>query len=340
MHEPNPYQPTKLPKFSSEISSVFKTFRDGSENLKAQLESSKHIDNTIDDFINKQREIHKDNDYFKSLKKSIETMNLAAEQLQFTLTPLVAKYTDESPSSHFLPALINDTKQIDHVFIEPRFGVEDFYYHYHLFFPLNKKILDAEDPKTMIKEHWNIIYPELKSYAKYNLVRHFKPMYTVSRVYGWDGAWLAYSVAVEDKRDYWSLPLVETTYNGCQPFLAIKGGEFTILQNDKTENSQKKAMEACRRIKKRIEQNKNVQFEKGESIKVAPRWIAAHAISSNGKPVGSFKYFSEDFSSKIGPGSFNKKLETAQEVLNFMRKNTMGTPVYRFKDDDIGACQI
>lgn len=340
MHESNPAPPTKSPTFGSTVSSVFHTFRTGSGNLKSQLKSSKHIDDTIDEFLNKQHELYNNNDYFKSLTKSIKTMNLAAEQLQFTLTPLVAKYTSKSHENHFLPSIIEDIKEIDHVFVEPRFGVSDFYYHYHLYIPIPKNILNETSPKTLMKENWDLIDQELKCFAKHNLIRHFKPMYTISRVYGWEGSWLAYSVAVEDKRDYWSLPLVETTYNGCQPFLAVKEGEFTILQSDKTENSKRKAQEACQSIRERITQNKDVEFEKRESIKVAPKWIAAHAISSTGKPSGSFNQHYEDFSSKIGASSFNEKLDSAEEVLKFMKKNTMGKPFYRFKDEDIGNCQI
>lgn len=337
MDEPNPSPLTKSPTFGPNISSVFNTFQIGSGNLKTQLKTSKHIDDTIEDFLNKQHEIHKDSDYFRSLKKSIKTMNLAAEQLQFTLTPLVAKYTSESHDSHFLASIIEDSKEIDHIFIEPRFGVEDFYYHYHLYIPIPKDIMDGDSPTIFIDENWNLICEKLKSFPKVDLIRYFKPIYTISRVYGREGAWLAYSVAVEDKRDYWSLPLVETTYNGCQPFLAVREGEFTILQNDKTENSKKKAKEACHNIRARI---KDIEFEKRESIKVAPKWISAHAISSNGKPTGSYTHYYEDFSSKIGSGCFNEKLDSAEEVLNFMKKNTMAKPLYRFKDEDIGTCQI
>jgi len=337
MDEPTPK--IRSPKFGSDLSNIIKTFRDGSENLKAQLGSSKYIDETVEDFLDKQRKLYNDNNYYESLKKSIEIMNLAAEQVQLTLTPLVAKYTHESYESHFLPAVINDLKEINHVFIEPRFGVEDFYYHYYLYFPLGRSFLNAKDPKTLLKEHWNLIETELRSYKKYNLFRQFKPMYTISRVYGWEGAWLSYSVVVEDKRDYWSLPLVETTYNGCQPFLAVKGGEFTILQNDKTQNSEKKAIQACRNIHERVCQSKNVDFEMRKSIKVDPMWIAAHAISS-GAPLSTFKQYADDFGSKIGSGSFNEKLETTQEILNFMKKSVMGTPVYIFKDEEIGTSKL
>lgn len=331
---------TKSPKFGPKISNIFRTFKNGTENLKTQLRSSKHIDETVDEFIQKQYQMHKNSDYINSLVKSIKIMNLASEQLLFTLTPVVAKYNDKSYESHFLPSVIDEISEIDHIFVEPKFGVEYFYYNYHLYIPIPKDILSLESPRRFIEENWYLIYPELRNYAQLNLIKQFEPLYITSRVYGWEGAWLSYSVTVVDKGDFWSLPLVRTTYNGYQPFLGIKEGEFTLLENDKTQNSETRAQIALQEIKSRITQNENIELEQRESIGVAPNWITAHAISSNEKLGSPFNHYYEDFSSKIGSGSFNENLNSAEEVLSFMKKDTMGKPIYRFKDEEIRNCRI
>ena len=81
-----------------------------------------------------------------------------------------------------------------------------------------------------------MVSENIPKYFKNHLLKELEPLYTVGRVYGWEGSWLAYSVTVIDKKNvFWSLPLVKSPYNGAQPFLVLKEGEFTILENDETE---------------------------------------------------------------------------------------------------------
>jgi hypothetical protein len=331
----------KSPKFGPSFSNILKVFDDSSSLLNNQLKSSQPINKFIDDFINHQYEKNKNSDYYNELLRYIETMNLAAEELWFTLTPLVARYNQKSYENHLLPSLIGDDKEFDHVFIVPKIGVEGFYYNYYLYIPIPKDLLINTSPKILVKEHWNLIKQKLEIFSKIAFIKNFEPKCIIPRVYGWEGAWIGYTVSVlDDGLGYWSLPLVKTPYNGCQPFLAIKEGEFAIMQDDQSENCHKKTKDACAKIKLRIKQKQDVEFETKKSIEVAPKWITAHAINSNPKPMSSLSQPYEDFSSKICSSSLKKDLNSTEKILDFMKKSTMGKPVYIFEEDDIGDNRI
>jgi len=327
-------EPSKSPHFGQNVRSIFKIFNKNTDDLKLLLEKTPELDDIISEFTSKE------SNQYTSLQKSIEMMKLASKERRFTLTPLIAKYNVEYDDEHQLHKLLTEEKEIDHVFVNPISGLEDFYYHYILYIPIPIDILKIEEPKMLLKEHWNIILDGTPKKFRTKIIKEFEPLYIIGRVYGWDGAWLAYSVTVIDNQKFWSLPLVKSPYNGTQPFLGVKKGEFAILQNDETEISRRKAKYAYNKIEQRAEKIDSIEFEHGKSIEVDPEWIITHNVYSDQFEEYDLKNSSRDFGAKLGTASIEEGFSNSKDVLEFMKKEIMGKPLYEFSQDEIRRYRI
>jgi hypothetical protein len=147
----------------------------------------------------------------------------------------------------------------------------------------------------------------------------------MGRVYGWEGAWLTYSVTVADKGEFWSLPLVDTPYNGTQPFLAIKEGEIAILTTDENETSKESLFNSINEIEKRTTKNRDVYFK---------------VCNSDNKKIQYFDNQTEDLGSKLSSGSINQYLNDPHDVLTYMKNEIMGKPSYIFSQTETRPISI
>lgn len=327
--------PLKPLDFSPNVKKLFKRFDIATNQLKSILESSAGIEDIVSEFTNNSSGIA------NSYNKAIEIMKLASQERKFTLTPLIAKYSKNrhSEEQHQLYTLLTEKNDIDHTFVNPISGAEGIYYHYLLYVPIPKDILEIDDPKKLLKEHWDLVSENIPKYFKNHLLKELEPLYTVGRVYGWDGAWLAYSATVIDKNNiFWSLPLVKSPFNGAQPFLVLKEGEFTILENDETEICKLKAKRTLDKIKERVKHNQSIDYKTEKHIEVVPEWIFAYNTNSNKNKTGNLINSSHDFGTHLGPASIesNKEISDSIKLLEFMKKDIIGCPLYEFTHEEIG----
>lgn len=308
------------PRFKSNPSGMLKRFREQSENLKT-IFAATEIEETVDKFIENN----------PTISKLIETMRISAKGRTFTLTPLVAKYSEESENInvHQMYRLLHDERSINHVFAQPIDACEGVYYHYELYIPIPIDIV-FDTPEKLLKDHWELVHQNTPKEFE-ELVYRFEPRYTIGRVYGWEGSWMAYSAVIKDTRAFWSKPLTEAPYRGTDPFLVLPKGEFAILENDGTGRSIEKVKYVVSEIEKRIEDNDTINFDDKRTIEVTPEWIAAHMASTivtnrnHVLGIGSSKDFGEHMASAT-----LEKLPTSDDVLEFMKKNVMGAPMYEF----------
>jgi hypothetical protein len=322
------------PNFSPDPEKIFKDVRKNTDNLKQLLEKKTgELDEVITEFVEHSP------GYQDFLNKLINRMKLASTQNKFTLTPLIAKYNEVSYKDHSLHEIISSDREIDHVFIKPVNGCEGFYYHYILYIPVPRDLLNGS-PKELISGHWNLINDGLKDFENKSTIKEFVAKDLISRVYGSEGSWIAYSVSVVDKCNLWSLPLVDTPYNGSQPFLGLKKGEFSILESDETPACKLSSQTALNKIKRRVNKKENIHFHHSESIDVTPEWIFAHGVRLNNFGGNFFEASTRDFGEKLGPSSMENDLNDPKKILEYMKSEIMGKPVYKFTGEDIGKCKI
>lgn len=310
------------PKFKQDIDSIFKQFEKESDNLGKILSDTTDIEEFVYNFI-------KNN---PTIGKMIETMRLSVAGRTFTLTPLIAKYSEESKdiNIHQIYHLLrNAEKSINHVFVQPIDAFEGLYYHYELYVPIPED-MKSNSPNKLLKEHWELVRQNIPNEFE-DLIYQFEPRYTIGRVYGWESSWLVYSVVVRDIKVFWSTPLTEAPFRGTDPFLLLPKGEFAILENDGTDNSIAKIKHVKDRISDRVIGNDTVNFQQGKTIEVTPEWIAAHMASTleTKKEHVIEKGPAKDFGEHIASASI-EELTTSEEVLEFMKKDVMGPPMYEF----------
>lgn len=318
------------PKFRPEISRMFRQFETQSDNLRNIFADTTDIEEIVDKFV-------KNN---PAIGKMIETMRLSAAGRTFTLTPLITKYSEESEDidMHQVYHLLrNNERSIDHVFVQPIDALEGLYYHYELYIPIPED-MKPNTPEKLLKEHWGLVQQNIPDEFK-KLVYQFEPRYTIGRVYGWDGSWLAYSVVMEDAKAFWSTPLTEAPFCGTDPFLLLPKGEFAILENDGTDKSIAKIKYVRDRIDDRIIGNDTIKFQHGKTIEVKPEWIAAHMASTLETKklieIGPTKDVGEHVASAA-----IEKLPTGEDLLEFMKKNVMGPPMHEFDHEIIRKNRI
>jgi len=308
------------PRFKSNPRVILKQFGKQSANLKT-IFAATEIEETVDRFIENN----------PTISKLIETMRISAKGRTFTLTPLVAEYSEKSENIdiHQMYRLLHDERSINHVFAQPIDACEGVYYHYELYIPIPRDMI-FDTPEKLLKEHWELVHQNTPDKFK-ELIYKFEPHYTIGRVYGWDGSWMAYSAIIGAPDKFWSVPLTEAPYRGTDPFLVLPKGEFTILENDGTNRSAERAEYVVSEIKKRTDDDNTINFDDKRTIEVTPEWIAAHmastlAINRNHVlEIGPSKGFGEHVASAT-----IEKLPTSDDVLEFMKKDVMGPPMYEF----------
>jgi hypothetical protein len=143
-HEADP-----IPKFGTNPMKIVKLFNSNTEKLNSILKSSYKISDIIKNFTKQ------DSSYLEYLRKTL-MVKLPSEERKFVLTPIVARYNDLSNEVHQLQTIIEENKEINHIFVNPIAGVEGFFYNYLLYIPIPKDLL-INEPKNLLKEHWNLI---------------------------------------------------------------------------------------------------------------------------------------------------------------------------------------
>jgi len=310
------------PNFPLNVGSIFKQFGKQSNDLRKVFADTTTIEETVKNVIENN----------PTVSKMIEAMRLSAAERTFTLTPLLAKYSEESEdiNIHQIYRLLhNNERTIDHVFVQPIDALEGLYYHYELYIPIPEDI-GSSTPDELLKEHWGLVHQNMPDEFN-DLVYQFEPRYTIERVYGWEGSWLAYSVIVKDVKAFWSTPLKDAPFRGTDPFLLLPKGEFAILETDGTDESVEKIKYVKQRIDNRIMGNPTIEFKHGETIEVTPEWIAAHMESTlqTKKEHAIEMDATRDFGEHIASATIDR-LHNVEDVVKFMKEDVMGPPIWKF----------
>lgn len=365
--------------FEQDPKLIFRRFDSNANKLQDLLSKCSNLDEIVNEFINETSPISKilrsefekfSNDEYKKsfsdeFKRSVEMRRLSAANRKFTLTPVIAKYTEESKDSHHLAKLVdNDT--IDHIFVDPISGVEGFHYQYYLYIPIPEFFTEEIDRSKWVFEHWQLVMESFYKFKNNNLLVELKPLYYMGRVYGWNGNWIAYSVTVRDTPDFWSLPIVDSFYNRVQPFLAVSQGEFVVLENDETKRSKDSIKSIMERIFNRVKSSGNVFLkdnkwleitqnlnqtkkkfnnqadmlqalkDEGKSIEIAPELaLALNFMSDKSLQKVGFKLAS---ASLEDPKTIDS-MDTPTEILSYMQDDLM-KPTYRFSPNEIEKCKM
>jgi hypothetical protein len=339
-------EPPETPSFYRSPEKLINTFNSNLEQLKTVLENANNLEAIVDGLLDEHG-----SPFYESLQRALRIMRFADRTRRFTLKPLVAQYNEGSEDHHQLFAILTqEENEINHIFVNPISALDNVYYHYLLYIPVPKDIIRSSDTKTLIEDHWNLLFEDEPSkFEKKGVLKEFRPIYTIGRVYGWDGSWLAYSVTVldkEDKKDFWSLPLVDTPYNGSQPFVSVPEGEFAILEHDETETSVNSSNAALYKIKKRVDERIGVDFKEC-TIKVLPEIIAAYSgLNPEDISEVNWKNSSHELGSKIpsigisDPDKIAFELSDSPKVLEYLKKNIMGKPLVTFTPKEIGKHKI
>ena len=309
-------------RFRPDLSSIFKQFEKQSNDLRSIFADTTTIEETVKNFTENN----------PTISKMIEAMRLSVAERTFTLTPLLAKYSEESEdiNIHQVYRLLrNNERRIDHVFVQPIDALEGLYYHYELYIPIPED-MRSRTPDKLLQEHWGLVHQSIPDEFN-DLVYQFEPRYTIERVYGWEGSWLAYSVIVKDVKMFWSTPLKDAPFCGTDPFLLLPKGEFAILENDGTAESIEKITHVKERIDERSISNHTITFKRGETIEVTAEWIAAHMASTiQTKKEEVIKMdVTRDFGEHVASATIDQ-LPNVDDVLKFMKEDVMGTPEFKF----------
>lgn len=297
-------------------------FRKGAEEYSKTFLDISDIEKDVDTFISSNPKIG----------RLLRVQDLAAQRIHFELIPLVAKFSGELK---FIPHESKLVEEFSHVAIRPRDAVEGGYYHYELIIPIREDMLDLETEEELLKAHVSLIDGFIDQEFRKNVIE-LKPLDIVTRMYGWQGSWITYSISVKDDPDVvWSTPLVDAPYKDTQPYLAVKGGEFLILEDDRYKQSTRLLRDVRKRLIRRTEDYKDFQLKEHEMIRVNSEWVLAHAIKTGdisrsysfermetafGKSIPQLTIYDKDLK---GPDLINKMIEIMYE------------PTYRFDIENI-----
>jgi hypothetical protein len=134
---------------------------------------------------------------------------------------------------------------------------------------------------------------------------------------------------------------VESPYNGIQPFIALPRGEFVILEHDETDISKSKATNSLRCIDERVHSDRSITFEKSKSIEVAPEWLAITIKDAEHISGQDLHKTSKIFGGKLAHASIDDNCpDTAEKLIDFMKRETFGRPMHEFTAYEIGDCRI
>lgn len=261
-------------------------------------------------------------------EKQLRIKQLAAKEIKFELTPLIAQF---SASLKSMSHEITLAEELNHVALRPIDGVEGEYYHRDLYVPIPKDMLNLDSEEKLLKEHFDLIDCCIDKEFRQNILE-LKPLGIVTRMCGWDGSWVVYSYTTKDDPSViWSAPLVDSPYK-TQPFLALKGGEFVILEDDLHPERHSKVEDIKKRIEKRIQGIEGLELKARRAIPVDMEWVIAHAINTDAIFRGSLLEFAvRDLGEHIPDLMIHKETFKAEDLLQFMRKDITSEPSYRFE---------
>ena len=265
--------------------------------------------------------------------KSIRTDELGAKQVKFELTPLIAMFTAPIATMTHELNLINE---FNHVALRPDNAVEGLYYHCDMYVPIPDEMLNLESEEKLLKEHFNMMDSCIDKEFRQNIYE-LKPLGIVTRVCGWDGSWIVYSYSVkDDPKVVWGTPLVDSPYKNTQPFLAVKGGEFVILEDDLTPENHARVGDVRTRISNRVDSIEGLELKEMEVIPVDTGWVIAHAINTQRVFRGfSLEHAIKDLGQHIPDLTIHEENFKGKELLQVLKEDVTEEPIYRFKLENI-----
>ena len=308
-----PYDVVKtFEQFEKKVNGYSKSFSDISE-----------IENYVDKFIKEHPEF----------AKSIRTDALGAKQVDFELTPLIAMFTAPIET---MPHELKLIDEFNHVALRPDTAVEGVYYHYDMYAPIPDEMLNFESEGELLKEHFSLMDSCIDKEFRQNIYE-LKPLGIVTRVCGWDGSWIVYSYTIKDgPRVVWGTPLVDSPYKNTQPFLAVKGGEFVILEDDLTPENHARVEDVITRISNRVDKIEGLELKEMEVIPVDTGWVIAHAINTQRIFRGfSLKHAIKDFGQHIPDLTIHEEDYKGDKLLQVLKEEITEEPIYRFKLENI-----
>jgi hypothetical protein len=281
----------------------------------------------IGDYVD--RFIHEHPEFAKPLRTGV----LAAEQVKFELTPLIAMFTAPIKS---MPHEINLIEELNHVALRPNNAIEGMYYHCDMFVPIPDSMLDIKSEEDLLKEHFNLMDSCIDKDFRQNIYE-LKPLGIVTRVCGWNGSWIVYSYTMKDDRSVvWSTPLVDSPYKNTQPFLAVRDGEFVILEDDLTPEDHTRVEDVRNRIYNRVKNIEGLELKEKEAIPVDTGWVIAHAINTQGIFRGfSLEHAIKDLGQHIPDLTIHKANFKGNKLLEVLKEDVTEEPIYRFKLENI-----
>lgn len=309
----------------------------------------KNIDEKIKPALENELDSNLIEDKTDSLKfdKIFKIFELFAKERSLALTLLVGTYNRKSRYVHHIPNLMDGKKDNENIYVKPVHAVPQFFYNYELYVPITYKKpqdITQEDSKSYLKDNWNLIIDKMPKKMKEKLILTLTPKYTIKRVYGWDGAWIVYDAAVVDTGDFWSVPLVNTPFNGKQPFVCYREGEAVVVANDGIEKSQNIVKENIEEMRNRVRQNRNIWFEEQRIVDFNPTWLVASKTANVDEKSITYQNITEsvqELSSNVGSATIDKNLPSKErELFEYMKREPFGKPFYVFTKDDIGNCKI
>jgi hypothetical protein len=305
---------------------VVKTFEQFEKKVNGYSKKFSDISG-IEDYVN--RFIHKHPEFAKPLQAE----ELAARQVRFELTPLIARF---NAPIKMMTHEINLIEELNHVALKPKNAVDGVYYHCDMFVPIPDNMLNFEYEERLLKEHHNMMNSCIDKEFRQNIYE-LKPLGIVTRVCGWDGSWIVYSYSMKDDPGVvWSTPLVDSPYKNTQPFLAVKDGEFVILEDDLTPEDHIRVEDVRRRIYNRVKDIEGLELKEKEAIPVDTEWVIAHAINTDRIFRGfSMAHAIKDLGQHIPYLTMHETSFKGNELLEVLKEDIIEEPVYRFKLENI-----
>lgn len=314
--EPITFRPQDVVKtfkqFERKVNGYSKTFSDISD-----------IEKYVDKFIREHPEF----------AKPIRTDELGAKQVKFELTPLIAMF---SAPIETMPHELKLIDEFNHVALRPDNAVEGVYYHYVMYVPILDELLNLESEEKLLKEHCSLMEGCIDEEFRQNIYE-LKPLGIVTRVCGWDGSWIAYSYTIKDDPSVvWGTPLVDSPYKNTQPFVAVKNGEFVILEDDLTPENHARVKDVRTRISNRADKIEGLELKEMEVIHVDTGWVIAHAINTQNIFRGfSLEHAIKDLGQHIPDLTIHEENFKGKELLQVLEEEITEEPIYRFKLENI-----
>ncbi|ODS34868.1 hypothetical protein BEH94_09965 [Candidatus Altiarchaeales archaeon WOR_SM1_SCG] len=157
-------------------------------------------------------------------------------------------------------------------------------------------------------------------------------------MFGIDGFWTVFDVwVIDDPEIFWSPFLVETPYKGTQPFVAVKDGEFSIVQhNPPQEYIIKNVIE---KIKERLEARDHaIRFIDPHSIDVDSAWLIEQGISIDEN--GQLNTPNSKYGRKIPSMTIDEEEINFDYPLEMMDKKIIEKAAFEFSEDAIKKYSI